>query len=427
MVIGYHAPVPQERVSSKQSLEVMAFTKALEETARRERELSTRPSLLIRLAFAAAWLVLASAALLLDVWPEVAATAVVAGVYAVLSGLATARLWRSGALLRAWVLLPALDVPAVGALAWRVVSRSATPGTYAAMALGAYLVLLIAAQRSLSNVIVWWVAGMGAVCESALLWRAGIPLAVPVAALLLVGGAWPLQRGKTRLQSLRERLVSEHASLQRFGRFYTPLVATRELPPDPGASHDDCPVTLVYLELHHPGGDAEPYGNAAEMEEAIAAFDDAVAPLILRHGGTPDRSAGAGLLVYFLRHAVLGDDGARAVRFALEAAAVVGPLNHQRERAGKVLLALGIGLHASWAAVDRSEGSLEWVALGNSVTYAAELAMKSWASKAPVLASPETRVRAASGFTWAQVGQDAYLVGLEAPEREGDVSERLSG
>lgn len=405
----------------------MAFSKALEETARREREAATRPALLVRLAFAAAWSILASLALVLDFWPEVAATALVAGVYVALAGLAAARLWRSGVLLRTWVLLPALDVPVVGAVAWRMMGSSSNPAAFAAMAMGAYFVLLIAAQRSLSNVIVWWVAGTGMVLECALLWRAGVPLAMPAAALLLAGGAWPLQRGRTRLHSLRERLVQEHASLQRFGRFYTPLVAVRDLPESPGASHDDCPVTLVYVELHHPGGDAEQYREAAEMEEAITAFDDAVAPLILRHGGTPDRSAGSGLMVYFLRHAVLGDDGARAVRFALAAAAAVGPLNHRRERAGKVPLAVGIGIHATWAAVDRSEGSSEMVALGNSVGFAAELAVKSWASMAPVLASPETRVRAASGFAWAQVGSDAYLVGLEAPANGDGSGARLSG
>jgi len=419
--------VPPERRSSQHSLEVMAFAKALEETARREREASTRPALLLRLAFAAAWTVLASLALVLDFWPEVAATAPVAGVYVALAGLAVARQWRSGALLRSWVLLPALDVPAVGAMGWRMIAGSAHAPVFAAMALGAYFVLLIAAQRSLSNVIVWWVVGTGALCECALLWRAGLPLAMPAATLLLVAGAWPLQRGRTRLQSLRDRLVQEHSSLQRFGRFYTPLVPVRDLPENPGASHDDCPVTLVYVELHHPGGDAEPYREAKEMEEAIAAFDDAIAPLILRHGGAPDRSAGAGLVVYFLRHAVLGDDGARGVRFALAAAAAVAPLNHQRERAGKVPLAVGIGIHASWAAVDRSEGSSEMVALGPSVGFAAELAIKSWNSKAPVLASPETRVRAASGFTWAQVAPDAYLVGLEVPANGDGPGERLIG
>jgi adenylate cyclase len=308
-----------------------------------------------------------------------------------------------------------------------MIAVSPSPGVYAEAALAAYFVLLIAAQRSLSNVIVWWVAGMGAAAQGALLWRAGIPLAIPPELILLGAGAWPLQRGRTRLRSLRERLVQEHASLQRFGRFYTPQVAVQDLPPDPAASHDDCPVTLVYVELHHPGGDAEPYRDAREMEEAIAAFDDAIAPMILRHGGTPDRSAGSGLMVYFLRHAVLGDDGARAVRFALEVAAAMGPLNHRRERAGKVPLALGIGIHASWAAVDRSEGSSEMVALGKSVGIAAELAMKSWASKAPVLASPETRVRASSGFAWAQVGPDAYLVGLDAPARGDHPGARLSG
>jgi len=405
----------------------MAFTKALEETTRRERELSTRPSLLIRLAVAGGWLALSLAMLVLHRWPAAAATAPVAAAYAVLAAVAAVRLWRSGALLQPWVLLPALDVPAVGAVVWRMLPRSDQPAAVAAMALGAYCVLLIAAQRSLSNVIVWWVAGTGMVVECALLWLAGLPAAIPAAVLLVVGGAWPLQRGKTRLQSLRGRLVEEHASLQRFGRFYTPLVTVRDLPQSPGASHDDCPVTVVFVELHHPGGDAEPYREAAEMEEAITEFDDAIAPLILRHGGTPDRSAGAGLAVYFLRHAVLGDDGARGVRFALDLVAAVGPLNHRRERAGKVPLAAGVGIHASWAAVDRSEGSSEMVALGNTVGFAAELSMKSWASKAPVLVSPETRVRAASGFTWAQVGHDAYLVGREAPADGGESGQRLIG
>jgi hypothetical protein len=209
--------------------------------------------------------------------------------------------------------------------------------------------------------------------------------------------------------------VSEHASLQRFGRFYTPMVAHRELPENPDASHDDCPVTLVYAELHHPGGDENPYRSSAEMEEAIAAFDDAIAPLILRHGGTPDRSAGAGLMVYFLRHAVLGDDGARGVRCTLEMARALSALNHRRERDGRSPLAVGMGIHSSWAAIDRSEGPAEMVALGNSIDIASELAVRSWASRTPVLASPETRVRAASGFTWAEAGPNAYLVGLDVP------------
>ncbi|HEY8210614.1 MAG TPA: hypothetical protein VIG99_24190 [Myxococcaceae bacterium] len=405
----------------------MAFARALEETSRRERESSTRPALLLRVALAGAWLLFALSQWLFGGWPSVAATAPVAGAYAALSVLGAVFLWRSGARLRSWIALPLLDAPAVGLIVWWMLPLAANPAGMAATALGVFFVLLIAAQRSLSQSIIWWVAGISALCEGALLWRAGLPLALPATAILLGLGAWPLQRSPTRLRSLRERLVQEHASLQRFGRFYTPMVAHRELPEDPGASHDDCPVTLVYVELHHPGGDGNPFKTSAEMEEAITAFDDAIAPLILRHGGTPDRSAGAGLMIYFLRHAVLGDDGSRGVRCALEMAAALSSLNHRREQAGQPPLAVGLGIHASWAAIDRSQGPAEMVALGNSVGIAAELAVQSWASRTPVLASPETRVRAASGFIWAEVGPNAYVVGLEPAARPSGLVARLSG
>src|SRR5438046_1710138 len=117
----------------------MAFSRALEETARREREASTRPALLIRVACAGAWLLFALAHLALHGWPSVAATALPAGAYAALSALGAVLLWRSpGWLLRSWIALPLLDAPAVGVLVWQMVPRASSPVGVAAMALGAY-------------------------------------------------------------------------------------------------------------------------------------------------------------------------------------------------------------------------------------------------------------------------------------------------
>ena len=402
---------------------MVAFARALEDTAQRELEASTRPALLVRAACAGAWLLFALSQLLFHGWPSVAATAPAAGAYAAISVLGAVFLWRSSAVLRSWIAVPLLDAPAVAAIVWPMASLASNPAGVAAAAMGAFFVLLIAAQRSLSRAIVWWTAGMGVLCECALLWHAGMPLAMPAAVLLLGMGAWPLQRGRTRIAGAAgaagggaRLLAALRALLHADGRLPRP-------PRGAGASLDDCPVTLVYAELHHSSGDTASFQTTAEMEAAIAAFDDAIAPMILRHGGTPDRMAGAGLMVYFLRHAVMGDDGARGVRCALEMAAVLGALNHRREQEGLPPLAVGLGIHSSWAAIDRSHGPTEMVALGKSVDVAAELAARSWASHTPVMASPETRVRAASGFTWAEAGPNAYLVGQEPPiDRSGSMS-----
>src|SRR6185295_19042630 len=101
-----------------QSLEMMAFARALEETSRRERESFTRPALLLRVALAGAWLLFALSQWLFGGWSSVAATAPVAGAYVAFSTLGAVLLWRSGALLRSWIAMPLLDVPAVGLIVW---------------------------------------------------------------------------------------------------------------------------------------------------------------------------------------------------------------------------------------------------------------------------------------------------------------------
>jgi len=80
---------------------------------------------------------------------------------------------------------------------------------------------------------------------------------------------------------------------------------------------------------------------------------------------------------------------------------------------GRPPVALGLGVHSGWAAIDRSAGLGEMIVLGNAVGTAAVLARRSWSSRMPVLASPEARVRAAGGFTWAAAGDDAFVVGID--------------
>lgn len=411
-----------------QSLEVMAFSRAVDETARHEREGSTRRGLLVRVAGTVVWLAFTLAYLTFNGRPWVAASLPLVAAYAALSLVVAAALWRSTALLRSWTALPLLDAPAVGAIAWRLLPHSSSPVGVAGMALGTFFVLLIAAQLSFSSLIVWSTAAVAVLGESALLWRAGLPEAIPFADILLALGAWQLLHGPRQVRALFSRLVREHVSLERFGRFYSPSVGQRTGLAAPGASADDVQVTLVFAELHLPVGVADPFRSSADLEEAIASFDAVVAPLILRHGGTPDHAASGGLQLYFLRTTALGEDGTRAVRCALEMAAALGPLNHRREQEGRPPVTLGLGVHAGWAAIDRSEGPGELIALGNAVGVAALLARRSWTSGAPVLASTEARVRAVSGFSWASAGDDAFVVGVEPGGRAADSgARRLSG
>ena len=158
-------------------------------------------------------------------------------------------------------------------------------------------------------------------------------------------------------------------------RFVSPQVAALISSPDGEAllAGHRREITVVFCDLR--GFTA--FSEVAEPEEVLSVLRDfhaAVGPLIMEHGGTLERFAGDGLMVFFNDPVPDPDHARQAIRMALTTQGRFAELANRWALLGYVL-GLGIGIASGYATMGRIgfEGRFDYAAVGSVVNLAARL------------------------------------------------------
>jgi len=133
-----------------------------------------------------------------------------------------------------------------------------------------------------------------------------------------------------------------------------------------------------------------------EVEAALREYHDAMGKVISEHGGTLDRFAGDGILIFFNDPVPVSEPGKRAVTMALAMQARFGPLNERWQKIGYEL-ALGIGVAQGYATLGAFgfEGRWDYSAIGSVVNLASRLSDEAQSGQILI----DRRTRAALGDT----------------------------
>ncbi|MGH7367824.1 MAG: adenylate/guanylate cyclase domain-containing protein [Candidatus Rokuibacteriota bacterium] len=217
--------------------------------------------------------------------------------------------------------------------------------------------------------------------------------------------------------TLEQRVTAQVDELQRVGRlkrFFSPQVADLILAggtEDPLRSHRR-EITVVFVDLR--GFTA--FAETAEPEEVMRTLHDyhgVMGPLIVAHGGTLERFAGDGMMIFFNDPVSVPDPGPRAVRMA------VAMREHTRELArgwGRLGydLGLGVGIAHGYATIGAIgfEGRSDYAAIGTVTNLASHLCGQAHAWQ--ILVSPRVAADVEALVEMQEVG-DLTLKGLRRP------------
>jgi adenylate cyclase len=177
---------------------------------------------------------------------------------------------------------------------------------------------------------------------------------------------------------LEQRVEAQVAELQRLGqlkRFFSPQVASAII-----ASGEQSILTPHRREISYVFADLRgftAFTDTAEPEEVEAVLHDyqaAMGAIVTEYGGTLDRFAGDGILIFFNDPLPTPEPGKRAAQMALEMQKRFLPLR-ERWLALDYDLALGIGIAQGFATLGAFgfEGRLDYSAIGGVVNLASRL------------------------------------------------------
>ena len=217
---------------------------------------------------------------------------------------------------------------------------------------------------------------------------------------------------------LEERVTEQVAQLKgmdQLKRFFAPAVADAIL--SAGETSILTPhrreICYVFVDLR--GFTA--FTDSAEPEEVesvLRSYHSAMGELIAEHGGTVDRFAGDGILIFFNDPLPIPDAAVRATRMALRMQERFGPLRAQWAKLGYEL-DLGIGIAQGFATLGAFgyEGRVDYTAIGSVVNLAQRLCNK--ASAGEILIDRKVRAALDDSATVESRGPLA-LKGFAAPQ-----------
>ena len=196
---------------------------------------------------------------------------------------------------------------------------------------------------------------------------------------------------------LEERVAAQVCELKVMGelkRFFAPAVADAILSSTGGQSilaphrREICYVFVDLRGFTAFTDSAEP----EEVESVLKAYHAAMGALIAEHGGTVDRFAGDGILIFFNDPLPIPDAARRATCMALAMQERFRPLKAQWAKLGYEL-DLGIGIAQGFATLGAFgyEGRVDYTAIGSVVNLAHRLCNKASAGEVLI----DRKVRAA--------------------------------
>lgn len=222
-----------------------------------------------------------------------------------------------------------------------------------------------------------------------------------------------------QLEERVETQVRELRRLEQLKRFFSPQIAEllvgdemKRLEPH---RRD---VTVVFVDIRG----FTSFTERAEPEDLMAMLRDyhgKMGSLVLRHGGTLERFAGDGIMIFFNDPFEVDDAEQRAVRMALEMRGIAGEIGANWSPSGGEL-GIGFGIASGYATLGLIgfKGRLDYAAIGTVTNVAARLCDVAEAGQ--VLVSERLRSRLDDKFAVRDMGEIA-LKGLAQPVKAHEI------
>jgi adenylate cyclase len=161
-------------------------------------------------------------------------------------------------------------------------------------------------------------------------------------------------------------------------------------------------VNVVFLDLRKFTAFID-HAEPEEVMELLREYHAAMGKLVLAHGGTLERFAGDGMMIFFNDPVPMDKPAEEAVRMAVEMQQAYAPIAAKWAKRGHEL-ALGIGIAQGYATCGAIgfEGRWDYAAIGNATNLAARLCAE--AAGGEVLIDRKTMAAVDGAFQFAEAG-----------------------
>ena len=206
---------------------------------------------------------------------------------------------------------------------------------------------------------------------------------------------------------LEARVQEQVTELERLGRlksFFSPQLGEAILA---GGGEDLLKthrreVTVVFLDLRKFTAFID-HAEPEEVMELLREYHAAMGKLVLAHGGTLERFAGDGMMIFFNDPLPMEKPAEEAVKMALEMQTAFQPIGEKWKKRGYDLW-LGIGIAQGYATCGAIgfEGRWDYAAIGNATNLAARLCAE--AAGGEVLIDRKTMAAVDGAFPCSEAG-----------------------
>jgi class 3 adenylate cyclase len=201
-----------------------------------------------------------------------------------------------------------------------------------------------------------------------------------------------------------------------FGRYVDPGIANAVIARD-GHGARIVDVTVLFTDLR----DFTALSEQLAPEDLLAALNDhyeAIVPVVHKHGGTVNKFIGDAIMATFGAPLPHSDHAARALAAAREMLRAMDDLNARRERLGRPLLRMGVGIATGPVVVGSlgAEERVEYAVIGDTVNTASRLEGLCKQYATGLVVSEATRDAIDGGVPLRLLGE-THVKGKSAPLR----------
>ncbi|MCG6952415.1 MAG: response regulator [Betaproteobacteria bacterium] len=207
-----------------------------------------------------------------------------------------------------------------------------------------------------------------------------------------------------RLEARVQEQVTELERLGRLKSFFSPQLGEAILA---GGGEDLLKthrreVTVVFLDLRKFTAFID-HAEPEEVMELLREYHAAMGRLVLAHGGTLERFAGDGMMIFFNDPLPMEKPAEEAIKMSVEMQIAFQPIGEKWKKRGYDL-ALGIGIAQGYATCGAIgfEGRWDYAAIGNATNLAARLCAE--ASGGEVLIDRKTMAAVDGTFQCSEAG-----------------------